>query len=420
MRVVPSILVLAFTLSVSRSLQAFADPTAASVFDSVELGGHLEISTEHLRDLDLDSSEEDDLDLLPIELELELLFEPSDSFLAYVRSQIRRQFVLRSNGDEDADSTEILLNEAYVTLTNAETALSLQLGRQLFEDQRQWFYEAELDAIRGRYQGAGLVAELSASRQALLVDEDLLNDVDEDSAVNVTFHALHALSKAASIGGYAILRDNNDSDVRTIHLGLTSSGTPISGFSYWADAALLRGEEGGQSLRGYGVDVFGAYRFEAPLSPRVLGGIALGSGRSDSEEIGDTGFRQTGLQDNEAELGSLASFHYYGEAFDPELANIAIYTAGMGIRPSPDLTMDLIYHHYRQDQASETLRDSGLDAEPTGSSPTLGNEVDLVIGYQATEDLLVTSFVGYFNPGKGFDADADDALIARLELEYGL
>jgi hypothetical protein len=240
------------------SLQVFADSRTASLLDSIEFGGHLEISAEHLRDLDLDSLQEDDLDLLPIELELEALFEPSDNFLAYIRSQFRRQFVLRSNGDEDADSTEFLLNEAYVTVTHADTGLSLQLGRQLFEDERQWLYEAELDAIRGRYQSAGAVAEISVSRQALLVDTDLLNDVDEDSAVNVIAHASHPLSTHVLVGGYAIVRDDQDTDVRTVHFGLTSSGAPIGGLRYWSDLALLLGEEDGQSLRGYGIDLFGA------------------------------------------------------------------------------------------------------------------------------------------------------------------
>jgi alginate production protein len=418
MRITSSTFVVACAL-VMGSLQVFADSRTASLLDSIEFGGHLEISAEHLRDLDLDSSQEDDLDLLPIELELEVLFEPSANFLAYVRSQFRRQSVLRSNGDEDADSTEFLLNEAYVTVTHADTGLSLQLGRQLFEDERQWLYEAELDAIRGRYQSVGVVAEVSASRQALLVDTDLLNDVDEDSAVNFIVHASHPLSTHALIGGYAIVRDDQDTDVRTVHLGLTSSGAPIDGLQYWADAALLRGEEDGQSLRGYGIDLFGAYRFEAPLSPRILGGIAFASGRSDPEDVGDTGFRQTGLQDNEAELGSLASFHYYGEAFDPELANMAIYTAGFGIQPKANITIDLLYHHYRQDRASETLRDSGLDAEPTGGSPALGNELDLVVGYQATQDLLVSAFIGYFMPGPAFDSDANSALTARIDLEFG-
>ncbi len=155
------------------------------------------------------------------------------------------------------------------------------------------------------------------------------------------------------------------------------------------------------------------------MSPRILGGIAFASGRSDPEDVGDTGFRQTGLQDNEAELGSLASFLYYGEAFDPELANMAIYTAGFGIQPKANITIDLLYHHYRQDQASETLRDSGLDAEPTGGSPALGNELDLVVGYQATQDLLVSAFIGYFMPGPAFDSDANSALTARIDLEFG-
>ena len=394
------------------------ESAAASILDAVELGGHLELSYEDSRNLDLDGSQGDDLGVAPVELEVEARFEPNETFLAYLRSQLRHQFVVHEDGSQETDTTDFLINEAYVTVTDPDLGLSLQLGRQLFEDERQWLYDAELDAVRGRYEDSNLLIELSASGKALIVDEDLLNGVEKESTADYILYGAYFPNEHLTEGVYAIIhKEQNNSSTRTIFLGVTSNGTPVQGLSYWADAALLRGKDQGTSLRGYGVDILGAYQFDASLSPRIIAGFAYGSGNSDNGR--DTGFRQTGLQDDESELGALASFKYYGEAFDPELANMLIYTAGIGVRPRDDLTMDLIYHRYRQDVPSEKLRNSALDVEPTGESRALGSEIDFVLGFEATDQVLVSGLLGYFLPGRAFAAESDNALIARIKFEFG-
>ena len=169
---------------------------------------------------------------------------------------------------------------------------------------------------------------------------------------------------------------------------------------------------------GYGVDLLGAYHFDAPLSPHVILGYAFGSGDSDPDDDRDDAFRQTGLQGNETEVGGLTPFRYYGEAFDPELSNLSIFTAGLGARPTAELSADLVYHYYLQDQAADELRDSALDAEPTGESKRLGSEIDLVLGFEEEGDFQVRGFLGYFMPGRAFDDGADAALFARIEALY--
>ncbi len=129
-------------------------------------------------------------------------------------------------------------------------------------------------------------------------------------------------------------------------------------------------------------------------------------------------FRQTGLQDNEAKVGGRTPFAYYGEAFDPELSNMSIFTAGLGIRPTEGTSLNLIYHHYRQDKAIDELRDSAFDAEPNGRSRRLGNEIDLVFGVGEDEDFRGPCLLGYFMPGRAFGGGADNALFANFEVSY--
>jgi len=77
-----------------------------------------------------------------------------------------------------------------------------------------------------------------------------------------------------------------------------------------------------------------------------------------------------------------------------------------------------VYHHYRQDEAFDELRDSRFDAEPNGESKDLGDEIDLVLGYQGEEGFEVRGFLGYFMPGRAFGSGADDAFFARIEVIY--
>src|SRR6058998_1637039 len=51
-------------------------------------------------------------------------------------------------------------------------------------------------------------------------------------------------------------------------------------------------------------------------------------------------FRQSGLHTNETRFGGLSKFKIYGEALDPELSNIEIFTAGVGFRPFSNVFVD--------------------------------------------------------------------------------
>ncbi|HXV25719.1 MAG TPA: alginate export family protein [Alphaproteobacteria bacterium] len=387
----------------------------------LEIGGHLELSYEGLRNTDLDGADDDDLDALQAEFELELLYAPSERFEAYLRVQLTEQSTPQDEGDQSSSGAQLILNEAYVTLTVPASDMSLRLGRQLFEDERQWLYDAELDAVRGRYADSRSLLELSASEKALLAEEDLLNSDEEESITNLILYGIRELTPSIGLGGFVVAGENRDAaDTRTLLFGLTSRGKVVNGLEYWADAGLLRGEDQGANLRGYGFDLLASYRIDAPLRPRLLVGYAFGSGDPDPEGGADRGFRQTGLQDNEAKLGGLADFKYLGEVFDPELANLSVLTAGIGVHPRDDLSIDLAYHRYLQDDASEEISSSILEAEATGESRRLGSEIDLVVGYEPLDHVSIRGFFGCFLPGSAFENGADEALLARLEIEFGL
>ena len=49
----------------------------------------------------------------------------------------------------------------------------------------------------------------------------------------------------------------------------------------------------------------------------------------------------------------------------------------------------------------------------------IGSEIDFVLGFEATDQMLVSGFLGYFLPGRAFAAESDNALIVRIKFEFG-
>ena len=146
---------------------------------------------------------------------------------------------------------------------------------------------------------------------------------------------------------------------------------------YWLDAAAVFGDEtfteysgmtgsrvvevvDSHSVSGGGFDLGGTWFLPLFGRTAVTAGYAYGSGDPGMEEFRDTGFRQTGLQDNSDKFLGVASFRYYGELLDPELSNLHVVTAGVGLRFFKKSSIDLVYHWYRQAQAAPFMHDIDL------------------------------------------------------------
>ena len=103
---------------------------------------------------------------------------------------------------------------------------------------------------------------------------------------------------------------------------------------------------------------------------------------------------------------------------DPELSNLFILTAGLGIRPTERSSIDLVYHHYRQHRSADALRDASVDADPEGGNRAIGNGLDLIFGFREFEDIDFEAIFGVFAPGSAFSDEADPAYFVGIELEF--
>ncbi|MGH7322428.1 MAG: alginate export family protein, partial [Candidatus Rokuibacteriota bacterium] len=384
-------------------------------------GAEIELVYEFRHNLDLDRRRDDDASLLTPELSLALSFAPDPRFQAFLNVALSRDFVLRDGveGSRPSEDVALEVKEAFVWARSLPGGLSVQLGRQRFEDEREWLYDEELDAVRVRYEHGAVAVELSASRNGL-VRKDVLRAAKRDRINNYVLHASYRPREDLMLEAYAIARDDRGADrQRPVFLGARSRGEPIEDLDYWLELGYVGGRNGPNRLRGWGVDLGATYELQVPLKPALTVGLAFGSGDRDADDGIDRSFRQTGLQDNEADFGGAASFKYYGEALDPELSNLAVFTAGLGVRPSEKFSLDLVYHYYLQHRASEAIRGGGIDAEPSGRSRRLGSGVDFVVGVQEITNRVDGKLVlGYFMPGAAFPERTGGAWVVRTEVQF--
>lgn len=248
-----------------------------------------------------------------------------------------------------------------------------------------------------------LVIDVAAAHDGLM-RRNLLERRDPEGGNYFWASGRYAVTDSVEAALYALYADDrkkrNDD---LLFLGLQSRGEFIDDVEHWVEAGVVTGEESDRDVLGFGFDVGATWQSSLPLEPYFTLATAFGSG--DNGTGTDNAFRQTGLQENSDKFGGVASFDYYGQVLDPELSNLLILTAGAGIRPSRHSSVDVVYHHYRQVEKSEDLRDAALDADPNGDSTYLGDALDLVFGWRATDRLSLKAAGGVFLPGPAFDAD---------------
>lgn len=228
------------------------------------------------------------------------------------------------------------------------------------------------------------------------------------------------LTKDTEIAAYGFVRDGRSKKRKEnpIFYGLSLRGEVFDDLDYWLELAHVRGRSESNKLRGFGFDSGFTYEFDVPLKPSIVLGYAFGSGDDNPSDKVDRNFRQTGLQDNNAKFNGITKIKYYGEMFDPELSNLAIVTGGIGIRPTRKISIEFIYHYYRQHKRSDEIRDAEVDEDPDGLNKILGQEIDFVAAYRSKPHIKASLVLGYFMPGQAFPREADNSLIAEIKIQY--
>jgi alginate production protein len=383
--------------------------TKYQILPYLTFGSQLEFEFKLDRNLDLDGSTNEDLITIEPAINLAFSFDPFSFLQAFVNFKIGGEFEIE-DGRNKKDRAIFEVEEAYLFFKDLfEDRFSFQIGRQQFDDERQWLYDAELDGARAFILHWGIVTQLSFSRGGF-VNRDLLRKDAGDKTNNYAVYSTYYFNEDTNIAAYFLARDDTTGENNSpIFLGVHSDGEVSGNMDYWLELAYVTGKEGSNSISGFGFDVGSTYAFDVRFEPSLTLGYAFGSRE----------FRQSGLQGNEGDFNGVVDFLYYGEFFEPELSNMSIITTGTGINPTEESSIDLVYHYYFQTKALDELRDSNLDVEPNGINNSLGNEIDLILGYEQKEEKLAIAIsFGYFIPGSAFPSDAINGFLAKLVMAY--
>lgn len=401
--------------------------------DTLRLMGQLEAKISNETDYDLNEAQEEDRTDYDAGARLRLTWSPSAKLAGLVEMRYTHQY--RRDDDNGVNDSEVnhsgSFGETWLQWRDVldNQGFDVTVGRQDFDDPREWIFDQNLDALRltwirpdWRLDVAGATIVASGGER----DEESTNAIAYLSNNNFDEH----------LAVWTVWRDidqfNGDNgtvpDESSWHAGARAFGEFVPQNVLWADFALLSADrplfDGTGTATGSDASVTAyAYDIGTTWSPPFVAplyfsfGYALGQGKDD-----DTTFRQTGWEDNTHRFGGVTSFQYYGEVFNPELSNLGIATLGVGTRLGDKSSLDLVWHSYTQDEAKDEFsplptRSADLKRQPNGTDADLGWELDLIFGYRKFKNWDLEIVGAHFEPGDGFDVN-DPAQLLKFQLRY--
>jgi hypothetical protein len=256
----------------------------------------------------------------------------------------------------------------------------VQIGRQNFRERRQWWWDADLDAVRLYFNRKNFYFETAFAQELGYASTEFDKYDPEEEGVR-------------RVLGQASWRRQKD---------------------HRLDLFFLRHNDVSPRHR---VNQFVPWQTQLPWHPTFTLSYALGSGGNAEGE--DRSFRQTGLQENNNKFNGVDRFRYYGELLRPELSNLRLITAAAGLRFWHASSIEFLYHRYRQYQPADFLRGARLKADPEGVDPALGEEWNVVIGLEELQRLEIEIVGGMFRAGKAYGGLAGEvAYNAILKMDF--
>ena len=320
---------------------------------------------------------------------------------------------------------------------------SLEIGRLNFEDDRRWWWDQNLDALRVSHETDNVEITLALA-QEIVGDRSGRADIAPEQQrvrrligeANWDWRRHHTLqflllhqndgSRRDAVGHRVDNKRGDESDATLTWIGARANGAfdlaERGTIGYWLDAAWLRGKErrsvfnlidadrsvvanvAQRKVRGWGFDSGVSWLIPARYETRLYAGYAYGFGDPNPGDETDRAFRQTGLATNEAGFGGAQRFPHYGIGLNPELSNLKIVTLGAGLNILKSSSVDLVFHRYRLANSADALRNARIDGALAGKK--VGSGVDLVLAIEEWERLEFELSVSAFRAESGFGENA--------------
>ncbi len=417
------------------------------------IAGELQFSSEFMGDYELDPKAKDDLLEMEPALKVELFYPVTEMVSVFFENEVQYKSEYHSEIGKTDNQWIYEPTESWVFVDNiGDSGTSLQVGRQNYEDERQWWWDERLDSVRLHYDRADFHSEIAVAQQLYResteesqIDPENKNILrflshtawQQDEPMRFDLFALYQddHSSQPKVGDIVKPKNEDDHDADLLWYGARVSGDVeaegMGEFSYWVDAAGVSGDETlfefeetdegfsevaeiiKQDVFGWGVDTGATWHTGMFYDLSMTAGYAWGAGDRNPESGTNRSFRQTGFNEGDNR------FQYYGELLNPDLSNLQIITISAGFPIGEDSFIDFIYHHYRQDHPAPFLWDSDLEADPEGISKSIGEEWDVAFTYEEWDNIEIESSAAIFVAGDAFGTlSGETAYLIKFEISY--
>ncbi len=433
------------------------DQFAIQVFGrDLIIGGEYEIRAEQRGNYAL-SDTDNDRETYRQKLELEFRYNISSQVKALLETKLISSADHRADRSSHLDTLE--RGESWLDVSRplgSQSTLGLRIGRQNFAEEREWWWDEDLDAVRLYYASPQLNLELGLAEELGGKATNQPLPENKKDIQRVLAHLTWEYSKGHKLELFSLYHDDRSStpevgdqlaadkedtsDARLIWYGIRAHGKDkIKGLGkirYWVDLGAVKGKEdlldfddisarrvevtdaARKNVKGSAFDIGVTLKSKLPGRPSFTLSFAQGSGDSNPDDGTDRTFRQTGLNDNNSKFSGVDSFRYYGELLRPQLSNIRISTASLGYPLFRDSSIEILYHRYHQIDASDRLS-SRLRIKPDGLQTHLGDEIDVVLGLEEWKKLELELVGSVFRAGDAFaDREGDLSYFINLKVNY--
>jgi hypothetical protein len=382
----------------NRADEDWQPPGQSFLHPSLSFGGRVTARVDGRRELDLDADIDDEVTQSVLDTRAYGQWNPSPWVEGYAEVRwFGREAFDDAGLDSSSVDTRVRSGPTYLLLRPSVAPwMALQIGRVDVEDDREWFYDQNLDGVR----------MLAASRWARAAVGVYRTDITPTSTSDDDKYLIAnaGLMRIRELRPEVFVIRKQERRVPGNDRTWTGFRAPIKwkGLTTWSDWQIACGDYRDREVRSWAFDNGATFRWKAPFRGSVSFGYAFASGDSLRSDGIDREFRDTDLADNTDNFDGLKSFRYYGELTDPELSNLHVRTFGAGVYLTSWLSVDLLHHRYLQDQYRDRFR-SDVAATPNELSKDLGRETDVIVGARGIIPVDVEVNWARFSPGKAFD-----------------
>jgi len=406
-----------------KASKLYYEPGGAEISDRIKAYAEYRHTAGSNTEFDLSGSYEGDNGDTEPEIRLEVIGNYDSHFQSFMQFRLRKKYYYSDErGNPPPNDLEADITQLYLLARNIENrGFALQVGRQDFDEPREWLFDEYLDAVRAYYYGINKFIFDAAYIRGISPIRDKY-----ETWTDFFWQARWLPDGDNLIGIFALMRKDGDKTRgrQPIWHGARYYGNITPYIKLWAEGSLMNGEDKGRSLDAGAIDL--GLIFTPPkikFSPSITAAYTLGTGDRTGGDIISNEFRQTGYQDNTDYFGGYKTIRYYGELLDPELSNLIIRTLGAGIKPHQNISAEMIYHKYKQDHPDDKLCSDLIDppARPNNVSDDIGWELDLVIAAVDIRERISLSWVSaIFSPGQAFAPRLENALLNRFNIKIDL